>query len=215
MTALIVVLVILFLLAWLPVGAELQYDGSVLVALRLGPVKIRILPSRPKKEKKPDKKKKKQKKKKKPDKKKKQEKQEAPKRSIGGTVEAALPLVRVAVDALQRFRHMLLFRDLTVHVTYGASDPASAAIGYGQAWAAIGIVTPLIDRVFRIRHRDYQAYLDYEQKDLKIFIHAHLTIFIWEIISFAVVYGVRALRAFLKFKKAGKPAEKERDGADS
>jgi hypothetical protein len=207
MKAWMIVVLLLLLLAWLPVGVELRYDGAVLVALRLGPVKIRLLPAKKKKPKAA-----KPKKQKKAPKKPKKEEPKAEKPSIGGTIEAAKPLVRVAVDALRRFRHMLLFRDLTVHVTFGASNAADAALGYGRAWAAIGCLTPMIDNVFHVRRRDYQAFVDYEKQELQVLLHAHLTIFLWQILSFAVVYGVRGLKAFVSFnqKRQGKTNKEAR-----
>jgi hypothetical protein len=170
-------------------------------------VKIRLLPAKPKKPKAA-----KPKKQKKAPKKPKTEEPKAEKPSIGGTIEAAKPLVRVAVDALRRFRHMLLFRDLTVHVTFGASNAADAAIGYGRAWAAIGCLTPMIDNVFHVRRRDYQAFVDYEKQELQVLLHAHLTVFLWQILSFAVVYGVRGLKAFVSFnqKRQGKTNKEAR-----
>jgi hypothetical protein len=210
MKAWLIVVLVLFLLAWLPVGVELRYDGAVLVALRLGPVKIRLLPAKKKKPK-ATKPKKQKKESKKPKKEKSKDAETKP--TIGGTIEAAKPLVRVAVDALRRFRHMLLFRDLTVHVTFGASNAADAAIGYGRAWAAIGCLTPMIDNVFHVRRRDYQAFVDYEKQELQVLLHAHLTIFLWQILSFAVVYGVRGIKAFVSFNRQRKQHTKKSKGS--
>lgn len=211
MTALWIVLAALVLLALLPVSVELRYDGEVMVALRLGPVGVTLLPKKARKsgEEKPKKEKKKKPKKEKKPKQEPDAEQPKKKLSVGGTVEAAKPLIRVAVDALKCFRHMLLFRDLTVHVTAGASDAASAAIAYGRAWAAIGVLTPMIDSVFHVRRRDCQAFVDFEDPKMRVLLHAHVTMALWQIVSFAVVYGVRGAAAFVKFQK------KRKGGANS
>ncbi len=214
-----IILLVLLVLAWLPVGVELRYDGQTLVLLRLGPLRLRVYPTK----KKPAKQHKPPKKAKKPSKKKPPDSKPAPAepRSLGGTLEAVKPLIQVAVNALQRFRHMLLFRQLTVHVTAGADNAADAAIAYGRAWAAIGALTPLVETVFRVRRRDYQAFLDYDAPQLRVLIHAHLTMFVWQLVSFAVVYGARGLRAFMQFQRkqnapAGPPAKGGRaSGAQS
>ena len=99
-----------------------------------------------------------QKQKKKP---KKEKKEEAPKKAakapeekkktsvIPGGLDGIFSLVQLGCDVLGDFKRKLRVEKLMLHVTFGG-DAARAAINYGKAWAAIGALTPMLDRLNKI-----------------------------------------------------------------
>ena len=128
-------------------------------------------------------------------------------------VDSALRALNILSDTLGNLRRKLRLEELTLHVTFSGADPAKAAISYGRAWAAIGAMTPLLERLFVIKKRDIQPTLDYNEKEMKIEGRVVLTITIGRIVSLAlravgrvlslgISAGFRFLRLQRKYKKA-------------
>jgi len=194
--ALIIVLAILAILAWIPLKCRARYDGAPQVKVQVGPVRFTVYPGKEKKEKKPKVKIEKAPKEKKPD-----EPKKKTQITLNGIVQY-VPLVQTALRALGRLIRSIAVR-LKVHVTYGAADPADAALHYGQAWAIIGAVTPVLDNTFTIKKRDLQAVFDPEETGFTILAELTARIFVWQILAIAVSAGVKILIQFLKIRKGG------------
>ena len=157
----LVTLGILVLLAVLPLGIHIRYDeDGVLGKLIAGPIKILLFP-KPKKEKKE-----KPKKEKSPQKKKKKTSAatataaEAPKKK-GGSVMDFLPLVDVALGLLNDLRRKLRVDCLELKVVMAGGDPCDLAVNYGKAWAALGNLQPLLERVLVVKKRDIDIECDF------------------------------------------------------
>ena len=123
MTALIVlgaVAAFFALLLLLPVGADVAFDeGGPQVALRLGPVRLQVLPAKPKKAggKKAERSASKQKKaRKKP--------AVAAAHRAGGRLEDFRPFVRLGLSFLGALRRRLLVKRLELTITFDGEDPA-------------------------------------------------------------------------------------------
>lgn len=59
-----------------------------------------------------------------------------------------MQLLDIVLDTLGDLRRKLRVNELTLYVRIGGSDdPAKAAMGYGRAWAAIGAITPSLERL--------------------------------------------------------------------
>ena len=197
MKALIIILTMLFLIAWIPIKCCARYLGAPQVNFKVGPLRFAIYPGKEKKKKAP--KVKIEKAAKKP----KQEKPAQEKKSFSpDTIFQYMPLAQTALQTVGR-----LFRSIAVrvklHVTYGAEDPADAAVRYGQAWAIIGAVTPILEKTFHIKKRDLQAVFDPEETGFSIETDIQARLFVWQIISLAVSAGVKLLFQFLKIRKGG------------
>ena len=159
MKAFLIVLGVLLLLGFLPVGAYVRYDrlGPYCVLI-LGPVRLRLLPKK-KKDKGPKEKAKKPK-----------EKKEREKQSIGGLIRDFYPFVKLGFDLLDCFFRKLRVKVLTLHVGFGgAGDPAAAAINYGRAWAAIGALMPQFRRFLRIKKENVSASCDFTTGEMTVF----------------------------------------------
>ena len=213
MIVLAIILVLLFLLLILPVGAKVVYsDTGVALYIAAGPLRIQILPKRKKnkKEKEPGaKKKKKSKEPKNKDKKSKKDKKEngsVPKKKLGGQIAFFRQLLGIGLDALGCLRRKLKMNDLVLYLTVGGKqdDAAGSAILYGRAWAAVGALTPLLENTFHIGHRDIQVFLDYSHEENVIYAEACITIRIGQILWVALFYGIKVLIVFIKHSKQSK-----------
>ena len=208
----LIALVILICLAVLPLGVRVRYDcGGPLVRVILGPVKLTVFP-RPKKQKKEktskttgD-----------------QTKEDAAEQSLpqppkppapekegtqqkkGGSLLDFLPLVRVALDFLGDFRRKLRIDNLYLRLILASSDPCDLAVNYGRAWAALGNLMPQLERLFKIKKRDVEVECDFTASEPTVIARVDLTITLGRLLSLAAVYGIRALKEFLKLKKKRK-----------
>ena len=198
---LLVIFAVLVLIGCIPVGVDARYsaDGVFLMA-KLGPFLLQLLPQKPKK--KPKKRKPQQKQPKKtPAKAEPQEKKPNP--LLSGGVDGLMQLLDLAFDTLGDLRRKLRVNELTLYVLIGgADDPAKAAMGYGRAWAAIGAITPSLERLFVIKKRDIRPALDYTISNTQIDAHLVTTITIGRSLALALRAGIRFLNILNERKKA-------------
>lgn len=200
----LIALAVLIIFAWLPLGATARYnsDGFSLKVIA-GPVRIGILPAKPKE-------KKKEKPKKEPKKQaaKKENKPQAPeKQEKGGPITDFLPLVQTALDLLNAFRKKLRIDHLEMKLIMAADDPCDLAVNYGKAWAALGNLMPLLEKCFVIKKRDLEVECDFESTQTVIIARVDLTITLGRLLGILVWYGVRALKQFITIqnkRKGGK-----------
>ena len=198
---LLVIFAVLVLIGCIPVGVDARYsaDGVFLTA-KLGPFRLQLLPQKPKE--KPKKRKPQQKQPKKtPAKAEPQEKKPNP--LLSGGVDGLMQLLDLAFDTLGDLRRKLRVNELTLYVLIGgADDPAKAAMGYGRAWAAIGAITPSLERLFVIKKRDIRPALDYTISNTQIDAHLVTTITIGRSLALALRAGIRFLKILNERKKA-------------
>ena len=196
---LLVIAAVLVLIGCIPVGVDAR-DGAagVFLAAKLGPVQLQLLPQKPKKKKK---KPAKQPPAVKPAEKKPAEKKQNP--LLSGGVDGLLQLLGLAFDTLGDLRRKLRVNALMLHVTVpGGDDPAKAAMNYGRAWAAIGALTPAMERLFVIKKRDIQPELNYNETQMKVDAHLVTTITIGRSLALALRAGVGFLKILNERKKA-------------
>lgn len=188
---------ILVLLAIMPVGVSLIYqEDGLILSLLLGAVKIKLYPKT--RAKKPKGKKEITQTKpaavgaKKPEAKKK-----------GGKLSDFLPLVDVALGFLGSLRRKIRVRRLDLDLILASDDPCDLAINYGKAWAAVGNIMPLLERMFVIKKRNVQVQCDFVADTTRITARLDVTITVGRVIGLAAKYGVLALREYFKLKKGG------------
>ena len=207
---------ILVLLAILPLGVSVKYDGDgPLVRIIAGPVRFTVFPA-PKKEKKE--------KKQKPGKpapsapegseaaKKPQPAKKAPQAANqtkpaaqqGGSWTDFLPLVQEVLRFLDVFRRKLRVNRLEMKLIMAADDPCDLAVNYGRAWAAVGNLLPQLERVFVIKKRNIEVECDFTASKTLVIARLDLTITLGRLLRAVVVFAVRALKEFLKIKKKRK-----------
>lgn len=195
------VLLVLLLIGCIPVGVDARYEeGALALWVKAGFLRLQLLPAKPKK-------KSAKQKKEKPAKGKASE----PAGETPAQKKPALPkltladiraLLELLCDALGELRRKLRVEELLLHVTIPGADAARAAIRYGQCWAAIGALTPMLDRLFVIKKRDIQPILDYNETKSELRARLALTITIGRALALGGRVGVRLLRLWLEKKKA-------------
>ena len=188
------ILLLLFFLALTRHGVVAEYsEDGIDVAVKIGFIKIRIIPFK-KRIKQPKQKieKKKKKKKEKP-------KPEPETEKKGGTIENIKALIPAVKDALGSLRRKLSIDLLIVRFTSaGGENPYMAALAFGGAWAGFGFLIPFLENFFVIKKRDLRACANFGITEPVIYVKAQLTMALWEI----VYIGARFAIAFLKVIKA-------------
>lgn len=205
MKALLIVLGVLFLLAILPLGGAVRYDGAgARASLVIGPVKLLLYPRKPKQ----DKAKKDKKKKEAP---KTREKQPKPQKDSsekpGGSVKDFIPFVKLGLAFLNELRWKLRVNRLEGKIILAGEDPADLALSYARANAALGSFWPLLEQSLRIGKRDVSVQCDFEAEETLVFANLKMTITLGRTLALAVKYGVRALAQFIKLKKQEKAVQ--------
>ena len=217
MTGWLIFLGVIVLIAIVPLGASVRYDAEGFRAsLIAGPVKLLLYP-RPKKEKKEDKPKTAQPPEEKPE----TATQELPegkpegapskdlgKPENGGSLLDFLPLLDVAMDMLHSLVGKLRVNVLQLRLTLAGDDPCDLAVNYGRAQAAGAALMAKLNEWLVIKNQDVGIACDFTADETKIIARLDLTITVGRAVSWAAVYGIRALTTFLKIKK-----QREKGGA--
>jgi hypothetical protein len=201
--AVAIVLSALILIALLRFGLYAEYGGGgFVVSVRVGPLKLQIHPviDRPGRAKawavrkgKRVKKKLKQK----------MDKEEP------GHLKDLLEFLPAVGTTLGRLKRRLLIKDLTIcYTAAGGADPSRAAIMFGAASAAFGGVLPFLESNFRIKRRDLRASADFSSEEQYIYVHAAISLAVWE-----ALYIASAILPALIRSSARKTKEKS-DGKD-
>lgn len=210
------VLLALWLISLIRVGGIVEYSAEgVLARLRLGPVRVELFPGKPKKEKPPKHAKKKKKKEKvKP------EREPVPlTEKVGGALSLFQELLPVALELVGKLLRKLRVDELVLHLTWAARDPASAAIGYGAAQAALGSILALLERGFDVRELDAGVAVDFTLSQPVIYARGSLSFTVGQLTALGAVGGVKALAAYLRVRRArpkrkkAPPAQKTVDTA--
>ncbi len=199
MKVLLILLAVLLVLLLLPFGALVRYDREGFMAwVKVLFLRFQVFPPPPKKEKKEKKKKKQEPPKEKPPA---QPKEPAPKEKKGGTltlVRSALPLVGPALSGLKK---RLTINDLELSVTWAASNPADAAMGYGYANAALGTLWGVIEPNFKVKKSRLGCDVDFDAADPTVYLNAFLTINLWKTLTLVLPLLVRFLRNYTRLKR--------------
>jgi hypothetical protein len=200
---LIVVAALVLITLTMSVGVRVLYDEKLFLWIRVGPVKIRLLPAKKPKKKKggTDKEKAAGKKKAKPKK----------KHSAAEIKTLVKELLPPAKKALSKAAGALRVDCLALRLTVGGESPAKAAERYGIANAAVWTAVPLLENACRIRRRDIDVSLDYGLRESKASGEIDLSIRLSAGIGIMFSAGIPVLRAVLKFTKSGKTTEDKKE----
>ena len=148
MTALVILAAVaaaLVLLGQVRLGAAVDYAAQGLrLRIRVGPLQLQAYPR-------PEKQKKRKAKKKEPDK-------PREKAAPLAQLRRYLPLV---ADAAGRLRRKIRIDRFCLDFTAAAADPASAALLFGGANAAVGMIWPLVEQNFNVKERRIRTRVDF------------------------------------------------------
>lgn len=192
---LLIVLAVLWLISLVRIGGRVRYGAEGLfVAALAGPVKIQLLPLKPPKPKKA--KKMKQARKERPPAAEKHKK--ASKEGQPGSLSRLMQLLPVVGQACGALKRKIRIDNLELELIWGGTDAAAAALGYGQANAALGMLWPILDHNFKVKRHSFQIGLDYARTQPTVELQAAVTLTVGQIVALSVRYGVKALVTWIK-----------------
>lgn len=127
----------------------------------------------------------------------------AQKKKTAGSVSDFLPLVDNVFSLLVDFRKHLQIRILRMHLVLAEEDPCDLAMHYGDAWAALGNLIPLLEQNFRIRKRDMTVSCDFTAEKTKIYAYVHGTISLGGLLWLVIYHGLKGINKFNQLKGKG------------
>lgn len=200
---LLAVALLLVLLCWTRAGVWAAFDGEVFrLDVKIGLLRLHILPAKPKKPK--AEKKKKEKPKKKP-------KKEKPKRTIAfEDIKDALQTLLPALGrALRRIGRGIRFKPLRLSLVLGGrEDPAASAQLYGELQAAVWGGMPQMERLVDVRDPYIHTDVDFTALSTAAEGEVGVTFRIGTLIAVAAGLAIPALRWFLRWRKRSKARSK-------
>ena len=208
-----VVILVLLLIGQVRVGgrAEFNADGFFLW-IRLGKFNIKILPVKPREEKEPQKPKK-PKEKKEPKKSGKEKPPTPLSEKIGGAMEYAQALLPVGLEAAKGMWRGLRVDVLELELTAGGSDPADAAMLYGQANAALGALWFPLTKAFHVKDGTARVKLDFSASGTTVYGTAALSVKIGAAVWIGLRAGCKAIFKALAARKRLKLKRQQRKAA--
>ena len=197
LVVLVGVLLVLFLITLIRVGGEVEYtDAGVTAQLRFWFFKKVIYPQTDKDAQKP--KEKRTKKKKKAD----DEENSPSEKKRGGNLKLLKELLPIGLEAVGSLKRKIRIDKLILQLTWAAKDPASAAMGYGAANAAMGMIYPVLDENFNIKTSELGIGLDFQRTEPEIYANAAITLTVGQLLGLVLHFGIKAIRIYTKQRGA-------------
>ncbi len=187
----------LWLLSLIRVGADVTYNAAGLsVRARLGLLRLRVFPlkerDKPPKKKKPPRKKKSEQKK---------------RTAIGGDLALLRSFLPLTAEAAGRVRKKIRIDEIDLRLIWASPDPAAAALGYGRANAALGMIWPLIEHNFYVRRRSIDIGVDLQASRPTVYIYASISFTIGQGVYLGTILGFKALKILRARKREQKIKE--------
>lgn len=113
----------------------------------------------------------------------------------GGSFDLFRKLLPVVLDTIVQFHRRLSIELLEIDFTAASDDPAKAAMSYGYANAALGMVVPVLESRFNVRERRINIDVDFSAQKPRIYVRASLSLMVWEILYIACRFGVKTLKS--------------------
>lgn len=198
-----IILLIFLLIGFLRVGAIVSFGDALRVRLRVGAIKLTVLPKKEGRPKKP-KKEKKQKEEKPEDEEKPKKKRELPK----PTLDDILDLAQTALSALgataRRACRRTRIDPLDLTIVFGGDDPADVAIAFGMVNSAIYALMPGAEERFCIPDPSLHLRMDYGAEGTTADGSVGLSLRVCDLFAIAFALIIPMAKWFLRFKKAHK-----------
>ena len=202
-----VVVLLIWFIGCVPLGAGVsrtREEGNR-IWLQLGPASITLYPRPKKTPTKPAKEKKS-----KPAKAKKPKKEGKPRKPF--TREQVVTLVRrflaLGLEAAGSFRRKLCIDVLELDLIVGSPDPADAAMDYGKASAALGVLWGPLNEAFRVKDGRARVDVDFQQEHWAVWGRLQMTLTIGQLVWLGLRYGAAALNILRETRRDTNDAEK-------
>lgn len=190
MIGVLIALAAICILAFLPIGVRLSYDESGgVVWLKMGFIKIKLYPREAKAQNA------------KQSQKNSNKSKNSEKKTKGGNLTEFLPIARIVFDFLSDFRKRLWVQNLYLRLTLAGDDPCDLAVHYGEAWAALGNLFPVLERYVKIKKRDLHVDCDFSAEKTRIIARADILITFGRFLAIALRHGVRGFKKYQLLSK--------------
>ncbi|MDL2273476.1 DUF2953 domain-containing protein [Oscillospiraceae bacterium OttesenSCG-928-G22] len=191
-------LLLFVILLLLPVGGGVRYaEHGFSLWLKVAFVRVTLYP-RPKR-----------KKKEKPEKRAKKEEPVPEEKKRGGSFKTFRETVSIVTSELPNLKRGIRVTNLSLYFRVSSKDdPAGAAFAYGSAWAALGILIPVLENNFTIKKRDVNGDVSFEDEGFTITASAEAVILVYRVLAI----GIRVLRRFLKLRRKSRQDEPAKSG---
>lgn len=212
------ILLFLFLLTLVPIGIDARYRNRLYCVLKIGFVKIRLLPEKSKNKNKKPAQPKKSEKSKKEKKEKKEEfsfKKFFQENGVSGLINILKKILSLATGALKDVFSHIIIKELSVDITAGGEDAADTALNYGHICSAVYPAVSLLTQICKCR--DFRVLVNPDFTDgseSKAVCRVSASIKIFWLLKALIVHGFKALQVFFKFKKAQVVEETEKDNSE-
>ena len=200
-----VILLIVFLIGLIRVGAAVRFGEELWLRLLIGPFRITLLPAKEKKvAQNGEKKKKKAAETGKTEQSGKKKSRSLPK----FTSEEWRDLITTALSALKetarRTCRRLRIDPLEILIVFGGEDPADIAQSYGYASAAMWSVMPQLEDLFHIPDPSLHLRMDYSAKETRAEGSVGLSLRVWDMLIIAFALMRPMLKWYRRFRRAHK-----------
>ena len=112
-----------------------------------------------------------------------------------------IPFVRLVLDLLASLRRKLRIDKLSIKLILAGEDPCNLAVNYGRIWAGLTTLLGHINQAFIVKDQNLDVQCDFTAEKIVASGQLDLTITIGRLLSLVLLYGFRALKEFLIFKK--------------
>lgn len=188
----LLILAILTLICFIPVGITLKYDHSGFkLFFKVGFFRFSLLD----------------------DKKKKAKRQTGSKsskagkktaKSQGGKITDFIPVAKAIYAFLNCLRKRIVVTNLRFKITLAGSDPCDLSVLYGRTWAAVGAFQPHLNRFLKIRKQKINVQCDYTAEHTTVLCYVDTSISIVRLLNLILKHGTKISDEYEKMKNQRK-----------
>jgi len=191
-----IILAVLVAICFVRVGLTIRYSETGLeVWVKVGFYRRRIHPAEEKKKEKPEER----------EKVPKDEEKNGGKEEQGGPLELFRKYLDFALDLIRTLKRLVRIDFIKVRFVAAARDDAAkAAILYGKAWAAEGIILAVLENNIKVLKKEINIAVDYQAESPSIFCHGSVS----APLGGLILVGFRLIKDLLKLKKIEKGGAK-------
>ena len=117
-------------------------------------------------------------------------------KKTGGSSADFAPIVKIFLEFIKNFRRKLRVNNLELKVILTDEDPGDLAIHYGQAWAALGNLMPILESSCVIDKRNLEVECDFAGTKTKVFADVYISITLGRALALLVCHGPRIIKYY-------------------
>jgi len=127
----------------------------------------------------------------------------------GAALELFWEIFDQFLEVGSRFKRKLRIDFIQLHITWGAKDPADAAIGYGSAQGVLHIILPLLEVNFKVKETAATVDIDYTLEKPTVYVKVACSLTVMQAITLGVYAGRKALTGYLRHKRRNQPKKEK------